>query len=74
MPQQTAYYWIEFSAHASGKAVTPLRIALAHDDSIANFEGHQVLTNLQRAAIRFARSRHDIINGCPRNLIVTEKY
>jgi len=46
-----------------------LRIALAHDDTIADFEGHQVLTNLQRAAISFARSRHDIIDSCPRNLV-----
>jgi hypothetical protein len=46
-----------------------LRLTLAHDDCIADFERHQVLTNLQRAIIGFARSRHDIINGCPRNLV-----
>ena len=51
----------------------PLRLTLAHDDSIADFEGHQVFTNLQRTVIGFARSRHDIINGCPRNLVAGKK-
>jgi hypothetical protein len=48
-------------------------MAWAHGDCIADFEGHQVLTNLQRATIGFARSRHDIVNACPRNRVAGEK-
>ena len=51
----------------------PLGLTLAHDDGIADFERHQVLANLQRTVIGFARSRHDVINGCPRNLVAGKK-
>ena len=50
-----------------------LRFALAHANCIADFKGHQVLTNLQRPAISFARACHDIINGYARNLVAGEK-
>jgi hypothetical protein len=50
-----------------------LRIALAHGDGIVDIEGHQVRANQKRAAIGFARSRHDIINGCRRNPVGGDK-
>ena len=62
-----------FSAKNGSLKTAPLWLTLAHDDSIADFEGHQVHTNLQRTVIGFARSRHNIINGRPRNLVVGEK-
>src|SRR5712692_1983540 len=39
----------------------------------ANIEGHKVLTDLEWAAISFARSGHNIINGCRRYLVGGEK-
>jgi hypothetical protein len=53
-----------FSAKNRSLKTASLRLRLAHDDSIADLKGHQVFTNLQRTVIGFARSRHEVINGC----------
>jgi hypothetical protein len=53
-----------FSAKNRSLKTASLRLRLSHDDSIADFKGHQVFTNLQRTVIGFARSRHEVINGC----------
>jgi hypothetical protein len=47
-----------------------LRIALALTVSPISKE-HQVRANLQRAAIGFTRSGHDIINACRRNPVTS---